>query len=212
LHYSEFPIRIQTLNHSSFDNPSPTPEGTSVSMAAAFFIILHLLSAELYYVKIDAAIDFLEVVLEGIVLFSDFLITRWVTFYERQQRERSGHSQEPYPFLVQGHFHLICQLLSVSLSIPGNNSLSPLKPTGRSVQGYNTVIVASYPGRGNFECFSLELSSFFQPRTSSSTYCTRRSCTQTVPCRKPSEQPLSESALDIQVRAPLVNVPRLVGY
>jgi hypothetical protein len=55
-------------------------------MAAAFFIILHLLSAKLYHVKIDAAINFLEVVLEGIVLLSDFLTTRWVTAYERQQR------------------------------------------------------------------------------------------------------------------------------
>jgi hypothetical protein len=92
-------------------------------MAAAFFIILHLLSAKLYHVKIDAAINFLEVVLEGIVLLSDFLTTRWVTAYERQQRRDQDIHRSHTPSWYK---------MSVSPSIPGNNSLSPLNPTGRS--------------------------------------------------------------------------------
>jgi hypothetical protein len=51
-----------------------------------FLIVLHLLDARLHHIKIEAAIDLSQLILEAVVLVSDFFTARWVNFYERRQR------------------------------------------------------------------------------------------------------------------------------
>jgi hypothetical protein len=53
-------------------------------LETTFLIALDILHARLYHIKVEAAAELTELILDGVVLVSDFFTTRWVHFYEQQ--------------------------------------------------------------------------------------------------------------------------------